>query len=307
MPTAQPGYLLFCWLLELLDENSDLLMQRDDYTEVFSLLKDLEASFSRPAQPFQPVDLQNVIADLDQLIPEHSLFHRQFLDLIALVAPDRLPSMIATYAQSRWPSARREALVAASRPMMTSEVDMLMDAWVAGSELDPARLPTGVELVSDPESGPFADALALAVLRQADSAPDVARRILAQLPLPHVLDRVRALRLRDEGASLDEFLKKSGAEEYLLAVRAGVEMAFSLAVYADQPGVWSLLLTLSPNKERTVGLLTLGKEYRAVVGLLTDEEWKSISHDEGMKRCIVDRRCGHPVYRHIRNIVASDG
>lgn len=299
MSNAQAGFVLFCWLLELLDENGDWLTQRDDYPEVISLLNDLEARFSRPSPPLPTVDAQSVVADVDQVIPEHSRFHRQFLHLIASVAPDRLSGMITAYAQSRWPSARREALVVASKPGITSEVDAVVDAWVEGSELDAERFPRGAELVSDPEYGPFADVLALAVLRQADSAPDAAHRILGQLPLPYKLDRVRALRLRDEDASLDNFLETFGAEEYLLAARAGVEMTFSLARYADLPGIWWLLLALSPNKERIAGFLALGKEHRAIVGLLTDEEWEAIRHDEGMKRRIVDHRRGHRVYRRI--------
>lgn len=292
-PAAAPGFYLFCWLCDATKDGTFWRREQHEYSDVARKFQELESRFSKTDQPVTPGSAGDVITDVDELVGDNQVFHRQFLRLVALRSPELLSTLVHSYAQSRWPTARREALIVASQADLSADLDTLLDAWIAGSRLIPEHFPKAEELVPEPGQRPFVDSLTLAVLRQHGMAPVGVHDVLASLP--HDLEKI--CRLRFGEMSLDDFLAEAGNEEYLLAYRAGVEMGFSIDRYADRLGMWWLLMATPPSRDRVADLLLLSREDRAVLGLVTAEEWEEMSSDKGLRNRVVEYRCGRPLYR----------
>lgn len=247
---------------------------------------------TRPADPRAEGSAAWLRAELDALpagTPRGA--DRELLEATARSNPERLWALLRAYPGCRRKAARRESLVFAAR------ADAWMDAWLDGAELHAEAAIEELCAVADPEHGPLADDLALALLRRSRVArdPELCEALLERLS-PRLSCELRAVdRLRHQPAAMDEFLASQGARGFRLALRAGIDLWPSRnlldGVDLEQVDLWRLLAARPLTPERAADLLSLADPARRMVfGLCTAREWAATERDPILRQRILDAR-----------------
>ena len=218
---------------------------------------------------------------------------RAFLHCVERGAPRDLHGLLRAFANVGGAAVQRASLSFAAR------ADPFVDAWIDGADLRAKSLDEGWFWAADPEDGPFADDLALGLIRRARAGRDITgcQSLLARLIGARRLSReMRALSRQWLEDPLDHFERALGGQRAVLALRSG-------AVYDPSSGTlrranleqvdhWKLLLA-QPIAPRALGeLLHADAAKRAVFGLCTRDEWAAIAADPQRVDEIVECRGG---------------
>jgi hypothetical protein len=287
-------------------------------------------------------DAKEAVADLDSIAIGVAAWKIEwpngaddaFLGLARTHLPHELPGLIKAIAASTRDRGRRAALIAAARD------EMLLDAWVEGTGLDPSRY-TSPLLRPGPRGEPIVDDLALALLRAYDRAGDAKVRdalnaispsrtvmLLSQLVFDGTLKQVlgnatHAFQSWEPSEAVFELPADLLPDALLcLAARAGAlrddldqffcKIARSRSIHDRK--FWAYVCTTPPRVELVRALLRAGDVFdgvpaRAIVGLLSADEASQISlrveADTELGRALSDCRGGRPLGRFGRLVGTS--
>jgi hypothetical protein len=226
---------------------------------------------------------QQLIADLDLLsFSERRKICGQLLHLLKHCFPNTLGIVIGCCAKSKNIETRKAGLV------FSKDSDELMDAWVDGTDFQADLFPKGNDLVADPDSGPFVDELAFALLRNGVSKERLAAsaKIIETILMPFLTSSARVVfELIMAKMNETSFLENYRRKEYAYATRAGYkfdsEKVFSVCTRMKlaSPDIWWLISAMPPTVKSIAKILSLDMKSRAIFGLCTSAEWKQLSEN----------------------------
>lgn len=214
--------------------------------------------------------------------------HANFLEFVDAFLPERTSALIQAMAGLESGSARRAALLYATRS------DELMDAWVSGADLDPAKFGREIAWVPEPSGEEFTEDLTLALLRHRSR----------NVRLPHAEEMLRLLQ-EISPSDVISLCQKYGqsyfpatevehlsGKQCLLLLRAGatLELTAEMLNRIDAPDLWMVARARPLSDGLLSELLSLGPEARAVLGLCTMGEWQEIARDKQVEAKILECR-----------------
>jgi nucleoside phosphorylase len=312
-PSNRDGYtiydkdrgLLFCSLMHNLLNKIDLEQKNNGgnhYNHVFNLYYDLKIKYS--PQKLQDtyslgMTAQSIILDLRVLEPEYlKNIYYQLLHFIVDFFPQDSCKWVEAYAKSEIEELVCDALKIAVNTNLLS--DILMDAWIIGVNIDKVDIDLLFQYSNiiknlDSANNIELESLFLAILRR-----EAGNRKKKQATLQKIVERYPLFKelhdfYHNSKEREDDFLDRNDANQFTLAIRAGVKFErtmdrFKADSVARSSNICWLLATMPPSQKHITELLKLPPQKRAVFGLCTHQEWQQIERRQEREREVLDCR-----------------
>jgi len=300
--TAPAGSHFSSWFEAILNAGGDdVLRNINSYLRVFEFSESLDRKVAN--YPFVRPFADKVISDLDNHPALPDQLDTEFLQMTYKYLPGRFPELLQAYRLSRRPTAVRAAQVFAEQTGLL-ETFWIEDHSNSSSDSPQATraLPISYYAHQDVD-GSFVNRRAQMLLREYLKNPSGANhaaleQMKRETGIDFALKAVSSLFLGE--TSVRDFINDKGMRAYFEALNAGYDFQFSLAEVAatdlDNTALWSLIRALPVTGARLAELIGEDKRKRAVVGLLTAEEWRSLSTDEYLKKKVAIARGAHELY-----------
>lgn len=249
-----------------------------------------------PADPTSVPSASEVVADLDARADPD--LDRSLLEAVARYWPERIASLIRAFALSRRPDAR-ELPLALADSLSEEQRTLWLRSWIAGAtNLSSEDVETTLDHFRHGRAKLNRDLL-LAAFHQATQHPTCRRceNLLATLwnrgsptaVLSSVFEHGRS-------GIIDarKILMAWGADHFILALRAGLRLSVRPgdldALTLQHPDPWWILSASEPTADLVESLAGLGRDHRAIFGLLSASEREELARDQYLMDAIAECR-----------------